>query len=181
MNNKRKILVPLATLLAAGAVAVGSGATFTSESHNSMSMATSGTLTQSNSKANAAIFNLVDMKPGDTVNGKVLITNTGSLPATFGLTETSSTNGFTDSNLKLEITDTAQPGTPIYSGTFGGLDAADKRNLGTFADGESKEFLFKVTLDATTPNGDQAKTANATYTWDAVQVDNGTTFDFPSF
>ncbi|MBD8608868.1 hypothetical protein IFT73_18580, partial [Aeromicrobium sp. CFBP 8757] len=86
----KKILLPLATLVAAGAIAVGSGATFTSTSANTISSVTSGTLTQSNSKANAAIFNLTNIKPGDVVNGSLTIKNTGSLPATFSLTETSS-------------------------------------------------------------------------------------------
>ena len=42
-TNRRKILIPLATLLAAGAVAVGSGATFTSTTM-SASAVTAGTL-----------------------------------------------------------------------------------------------------------------------------------------
>ncbi|MCW2790898.1 MAG: hypothetical protein JWP56_3201, partial [Aeromicrobium sp.] len=41
----KKILLPLATLVAAGAIAVGSGATFTSTSANTISSVTSGTLT----------------------------------------------------------------------------------------------------------------------------------------
>ena len=43
MKNSRKILVPLATLAAAGAIAIGSGATFTSTTANTISSVTSGT------------------------------------------------------------------------------------------------------------------------------------------
>lgn len=94
MKNTTKILVPLATLAAAGAIAVGSGATFTSESNNTISAVTSGSLTHTNSKDDQAVFNLPTMKPGDTVNGTLTLTNTGTLPAAFSLTETGSTNGF---------------------------------------------------------------------------------------
>ncbi len=89
--NTKKVLLPLATLLAAGAVAIGSGATFTSSTANTISSVTSGTLTHTNSKNNAAVFSLSNIKPGDVVNGSLTITNTGSLPASFSLTETSST------------------------------------------------------------------------------------------
>ena len=86
----KKVLVPLTVLLAAGALAVGSGATFSSETGNTISTVTSGTLLHTNSKNGAQIFGLTNLKPGDTVNGAVTLTNTGSLPATFSLTEAAS-------------------------------------------------------------------------------------------
>lgn len=168
-SKSRKVLVPLATVLAAGAVAVGSGATFNSTSGNTISAVTSGTLTQANSKANAAIFNLVDMKPGDTLNGTLTITNTGSLPATFSLTEVSSANGFTGENLKLTITNTTT-NTQVYSGTFGGLKDGAANDLGVVAKGVANNFRFTVVLDQNTPNDDQGKTASAVYKWDSVQL-----------
>ncbi len=174
MARSKKILVPLATLLAAGAIAVGSGATFTSTSANSLSAVTSGTLTQSNSKNNAAIFNLTNIKPGDTVNGALTITNTGSLPAVFSLTETASTNGFSAKLLKLDITNTTT-GTKVFSGTFGDLVDGAKNDLGTVAPGAANAYQFSAKLDATAPNAEQGKTASASYTWDSVQTDATTT------
>ncbi len=167
--NSKKILVPLATLVAAGAIAVGSGATFTSQSNNTISAVTSGTLTHSNSKDNAAIFNLTNMKPGDVLNGALAITNTGSLPAAFSLTEVSSTNGFTGSNLNLKITNNTTSQT-VYNGTFGGLVDGTKNDLGTIQPGVVNNFTFTVTLADTTPNADQGKTANASYQWDSIQL-----------
>ena len=41
------------------------------------------------------------------LNGTLTLTNTGSLPAAFSLTEVSSSNGFAGSNLTLTITDPA--------------------------------------------------------------------------
>ncbi len=168
--NSKKILVPLATALAAGAVAVGSGATFTSGTNNTISAVTSGTLKQENSKADQAIFTLTDMKPGDVVNGRLSITNTGSLPATFGLTEASSSNGFSTGNLELTITNTTT-NTVVYDGEFGGLADDEKKSLGVVDPDVTNEFLFQVVLDQDATNTDQGKTAGATYSWDSVQLD----------
>ena len=175
MKNTRKLLVPLATLVAAAAVAVGSGATFTSTTGNTISAVTAGTLTHSNSKADQAIFNLSNMKPGDTLNGTLTLTNTGSLPATFSLVEVSSSNAFSGANLTLDIIDTTTSST-VYAGTFGGLTDGASNALGTWAPGAAHTFKFVVKLAQDTPNGDQGKSANAVYRWNSVQLD-GQTFD----
>ena len=168
MKTKKKILLPLATLLAAGAIAVGSGATFTSTTANTISSVTSGTLTQSNSKADQAILNLTNIKPGDTINGALTITNTGSLPADFTLTETSSVNGFSDKFLTLTITNTTK-GTQVFTGTFGALEDGVKTALGSAEAGAANNYTFSVSLDKDAPNSQQGKTASAAYQWDSVQ------------
>jgi hypothetical protein len=173
MKMSKKVLIPLATLTAAGAIAVGSGATFTSQTSNTISSVTSGSLTQTNSKADQAIFSLPTMKPGDTVNGTLTLTNTGSLPAAFSLTESSSTNGFTGDNLSLTITNTTS-GATVYTGTFGGLQDGARTALGTMQPGAAATYKFVVQLAAATGNGDQGKTASAAYRWDAVQLDGET-------
>ncbi|MCW2840400.1 MAG: hypothetical protein JWR55_1883 [Aeromicrobium sp.] len=169
-----KILLPLATLVAAGAVAVGSGATFTSTSANTISSVTSGSLSQSNSKANAAVFNLTNVKPGDVVNGSLTIKNTGTLPATFSLTETASTNTFTGSNLTMVITN-ATTEKVVYTGTFGGLVDGAKNDLGLVAPGVSNDYVFSVKLAQATTTADQSKTASAAFQWDSIQADATTT------
>lgn len=169
MQMSKKVLVPLATLAAAGAIAVGSGATFTSESNNTISAVTSGTLQQSNSKANAAVFDLTNLKPGDTLNGSLTLTNTGSLPAAFSLTETTSSNGFTGSNLSLTITNTTT-GASVYTGTFGGLVDGAKTDIGVVQPGVANNYTFTVKLASTTTNDDQGKSASAAYKWDSVQL-----------
>jgi hypothetical protein len=95
----RKALVPLTTLAAAGALAIGSGADFSSQTANPNSIVASGTLTQSNSKANAAIFNVNNLKPGDIVNGDVTITNT-VYTGNFGAMGTKSLGTFTAGQAK---------------------------------------------------------------------------------
>lgn len=165
----KKVLVPLTVLLAAGALAVGSGATFSSETSNTISTVTSGTLLHTNSKDGAQIFNLGNVKPGDTLNGTVTITNTGSLPATFSLTETSSTNGFSGEYLKLAIKNTTT-GVTVYDGTFGGLVDGSKTSLGDVAAGAANVYTFTVTLAQDAPNSEQGKSATAAYQWSSVQL-----------
>ena len=175
MKTSRKILLPLATLVAAGAIAVGSGATFTSTTNNTISSVTSGTLTHSNSKDNAAIFDLVDLKPGDVLNGSLTITNTGTLPATFSLTETVSSNEFgkpaegAANYLSLAIVNKTT-GVTVYSGDFGGLVDGVKVPLGEVAPGEANDFTFTVKLDQDAPNSQQGLKASAAYQWDSVQL-----------
>lgn len=160
----RKALIPLTTLAAAGALAIGSGASFTSNSANPASIVASGTLTQSNSKANAAVFNVSNIKPGDTVNGDVTITNTGSLPAVFSVTETG-TNGFADpTNLVMTVT---QGSSTVYTGTFAAMGT---KSLGTFAAGEARTYHFSTTLKSSATNAEQGKSATASYSWDAAQT-----------
>jgi spore coat-associated protein N len=179
----RKVLVPLATLAAAGAVAVGSGATFTSTTNNGTSSVTSGTLTHTNSK-NGAIFTIPNMKPGDVVNGKLTITNTGTLPASFTLREPSSTNLFGVSTatgapnyLHLKITDDTTPTAPVtvFDGDFGGLGNNELKDLGTFDPTVAHSYNFAVSLDAAAPNSEQSKTASATYEWVSTQLSGTTT------
>ncbi|MTV24498.1 hypothetical protein FTX61_03575 [Nitriliruptoraceae bacterium ZYF776] len=170
-SRTRRMLVPVATLLAAASIAIASGATFSSTSANAASVATSGTLTQSNSNANATIFTGAgNIKPGDTVVGTVTITNTGTLGARFTLNEVDATNGFqTPSNLQLVVTDTTD-GSEVFSGTFGTMPAGGIA-LGEFADGEARTYRYEVTLAEGATNVEQGRTARAEYRWDAVQTD----------
>jgi hypothetical protein len=135
---------------------------------------TSGTLAQANSKDGGAIFDLTGLKPGDTLTGTLSLTNTGSLPASFSLTETSSTNGFTGDNLTLAITNTTT-GATVYNGTFGGLVDGAKTDIGVIQPSAVDTFRFTVKLAATAPNADQGKAASAAYQWDSVQL-NGDSY-----
>lgn len=172
IRSRRRILAPLATLLVAGAIAIGSGANFTSTSSNPANLYATGTLTQANSKADSAIFRLSNLKPGDTLDGEVTITNTGSLPATFTLSEVDPQNGFANpANLRMSITDTGS-GATVFDGTFG---TTGTKALGTFKAGEARTYRFRVLLATSAGNAEQARTATATYTWDAVQTEGEAT------
>lgn len=168
--NRRKILVPLASLLAAGAIAVGSGATFTSQSQNPGNSYEAGTLTQSNSRSGQSIFDLKNIKPGDTVRGYVTVTNTGSLAADFEVTETVVENTFAEKSLlRMTVTDVTDAGDPVVVANDVQFGALGTRTLGAWAPDEARSFTFAVTLDQSAGNGNQGKKADATYTWNSTQ------------
>ncbi|MBC7596913.1 MAG: hypothetical protein H7288_23840 [Kineosporiaceae bacterium] len=178
-TNRRKVLIPLATALAAGAIAIGSGASFTSQSTNGSNAYTAGTLTQSNN-VTGALFNLINLKPGDQITKTVTIKNTGSLPARFSLTGTA-TNGFSTNMLSFSIkegsTSLVTQTSLNATGTVVLPSAASATTPTTtaWASGESHTYTFTVALDYLAPNADQGKSATASFTWDALQ-ENGASF-----
>ena len=168
-RRTRRFLAPLATLAVAGALVIGSGADFTSASNNSNSVVASGSLTQTNSRNGAAVFNVSNIKPGDTVKGSVAIKNTGTMPQKFSVAETA-TSSFTTGLLTMKVTETkAGVTTEIFSGNFGAF-AATARDLGTYAVGEERTYTYTVTLDQNAGNNEQNKTASASYAWTGTQT-----------
>ncbi|QIK75799.1 TasA family protein [Nocardioides piscis] len=167
---RRRILFTTASVLTAGALAVGSGASFTAQTQNPGNSAVAGTLEQTNSLAGSSIFNLSNMKPGDTVNGKVTVTNSGTLAANLKLTESGVANGFGQpAMLSITVTDVTTAAAPVVVAskrTFGTVGAIE---LGKWAAGESRTYVFSVTIDAAADNTNQGDRADATYTWDSVQ------------
>lgn len=163
---RRKALIPLATALAAGAVAVGSGATFTSQSASTTSF-TTGTLSQTNDHAGAAIFSASGLKPGDSQSGTVTITNSGSLAQLFTLKESGVSNDL-GSSLNLRVAADGSS-TPLYNGNFSSLpDTA--LGTGAWKAGDSHTYTFTVMLDSTAGNDLQGKGATATFTWAGTQT-----------
>ncbi len=168
MGSKR-VVGALAGLLAAASVAVGSGATFSSQSANPSNTFAAGTLVQSNSKAGAAIVTGANLKPGDVKSGEVTITNSGSLAGTFKLSELNAANGFAAGSLQLKIEDvTGATATQVYAGDFDAVPAAGI-SLGSFAAGQARTYRFTVTLVTAAGNGDQGKSDDAEFEWTAVQ------------
>ncbi len=169
-TSHRKVLVPLATMLAAAAVAVGSGATFTSQSQNPDSTYEAGTVSQSNSRAGQSLFDLDNIKPGDTVRGHVTVTNTGSLAAAFKLTETVAANTFPEQGkLRMTVVDVTDETDPVVLADDIAFGTLGTKTLGTWSAGEARSLTFAVTLDPSAGNGNQGKKVEATYTWDSTQ------------
>jgi hypothetical protein len=167
-TNPRRSLVALSTALVAAAVAVGSGADFSSHSANPANTFSSGTLLQSNSKSGVAIVTGSNLKPGDVRSGEVTITNTGSLAGTFKLTESNASNGFGAGDMTLKIDEvTGQKTVSLYGGDIGKVPA-EGIGLGSFAAGEARTYRFTATFAEGSPNSDQGKVAKADYEWDAT-------------
>lgn len=172
-----KLLVPLATLLAASAVAIGSGATWTSESEASVSV-TSGMLDLSSTHEGATLT-LTDIKPGDSMTGTVEITNTGNVDALLVLDSSNLSNTTFSDFLTITVESDAET-TPLYSGPFGDFTLA--ANEATFdadpdgsgaATGDTVTYTVTVALDADATNDDQSQSASVDLTWTATQTDGG--------
>ena len=162
-RNSRKVLVPLATLLAAGAVVIGSGASFTSTSTHSVAV-TSGNLSHHN---NTLSLSTTNIKPGDSVTGDVVISNDGNLDSTLSLQETAETNTFVAGDLQLVISKGA---TVLYTGNFGGLANTTLLDLGALNVDASTTVTFTVSMPSTAGNANQGKSASATYQWVTTQT-----------
>jgi hypothetical protein len=161
--TSRKVLVPLATLLAAGALAVGSGATWTSTTDSSVAV-TSGTLIHTNDH-DGATLTLADIKPGDTMTGTVTVENTGDVDSTLDIAASGVTSTFSD-----DLTITVLEGTTeLYDGSFADL-AITQTDIDFDVDA-TVTYTFTVALDAGAANVDQDKAAGATFTWTQTQVD----------
>lgn len=166
-RRSRKLLVPLATLVAATGIAFASGASFTTATA-STGLAASGTLTQTNS--NSVAFTKENLKPGDVVTGAVTIDNDGTLPAWFTITEREDSNTFVDKTLlNLKISEGT---TVVYDGPLG---AAGSKPIATvFPAKTSRTYDFTVTLAASAGNVEQGKRAATTYVFSSVQTEPST-------
>lgn len=166
-TNSRKILIPLTTLAVAGLVAVGSGATFSSQSAHSVAV-TSGTLTHANDK-NSQTLEVTNIKPGDSRTGSLTITNDGSLDSTLTLQETADKSTFVAGDLKLKVTQ-AGVATPLFEGNFGALENTSKLDLGALPIGKTTTVTFVVSMPADAGNLNQGKTASASYEYVTTQT-----------
>lgn len=178
--NSGKLLVPLATMVVAGAVTIGSGADWSASEPTTTSIA-SGALTMDASGATLAIGN---MKPGDVRTGSLTVTNTGTLDANIAIRETGVANNFVTQAgvLPLDPSDDVsdlqivikRDGTSVYSGNFGGLAAEGLKDV-TASDpilaadatstNDQTEFTFEVTLVPGADAASQSKAGAATYTF----------------
>jgi spore coat-associated protein N len=164
-SRRRRILLPLGAMLVAAAIAMASGAAFTTSTVNASNIYATGTLEQVNDSD--TIFVGRNLKPGDTVYGTVTITNSGTLDARHSLTETVQSNGFTGGLLRVKVTDQTASQV-VYDGPVGQLGT---QQLGTWDDGEARTFLFEATLPASATNAEQGEEASITYTWGSTQTD----------
>jgi spore coat-associated protein N len=177
-SSPKKTLGALAALTVAVAVAVGSGATFTSQSANPSNAFSAGILSQSNSKAGAAVLTASNMIPGGSATGSVTITNTGNVSGAFTLAESNVTHvdGTNGGNLvgylDLTVTDTTVPAAPVVVYT-GKLSALPATSAGTIAASATRTYSFVVAMPqggvpgslTTGDNAFQGSTASADFTW----------------
>ena len=180
-RNPKRRLGALAALLAAGAVAVGSGANFNATSANPSTTFATGTLAIDNSKEGAAIFtSATDMRPGDPARTSTVdIQNAGTLSGNFTVTrgtpvDSDNANPLSG-KLDVKVVDcgTFASGTPTcdgsdpvkYTGTLAAMSSAV--SLGNWAGGEKHRYEFDVDVDSSATNAYQGDSSTVTFTWNA--------------
>ena len=180
-QRRMQVLLTLAVLLLAASVVIGSGASFTSQSANTGNVFTAGNLSMSNDLNGDPIVQFVTpkMRPGDSVNGTVTLSNTGDVPGAFSLTKSAVTGSAgLAAKLDLVIQEVNGLGADVGAATFTGkLNVAiSNQSLGIWqATGATATHHYKFTV--TWPNsprmdaGDnllKGASASCDFTWDAT-------------
>lgn len=166
-RNSKKLIISLVVIVIAALVVTFSFSVFNSTSANPGNTATSGIMSQQNSKSGEAILTVDNLLPGQSADGTVSITNVGDAEGDFTLTasnlaDTPATPAFSQV-LTLVVTDGT---TEVYNGLLSDIGTVD---LGTWPAGEKHDYTFTVTFDATAGNEYQDATTTVDFTWDAVQ------------
>ncbi len=162
-SSPRKIMAALFAVMAATALAVGSGANFNSTSANPSNVLSAGTMSQSNSKAGAAILTADKLKPGDNTTGTVDIENTGDIDGTFTMLQSNVVDlpvlpAFSEL-LTLKVEDLGDPACvsscpaaqTLYTGNVSDMASLA---LGVYAPGVTHRYKFTATFPNGTPAND---------------------------
>jgi spore coat-associated protein N len=166
-----RVVGVLFALMAAAAMAVGSGANFNSTSANVGNVVSAGILKHTNS--GGTILNVGAIKPGETKSGTVTLTNTGNIDGALSL-KASSVTPVTPAGqqpLAPRLTFEVKSGsTSLWTGTLAQLQSGV--SLGTLAVGPAKTFTVQVTMADGGPNGAdnqyQGSGVSATFDWETV-------------
>ena len=180
----------LATPLVGLAVAVlfvwqASYAAFSATTSNGTNNWTTGSVVLSNNTG-SAMFNVTNMKPGDSGSRCIIVTSSGTVPSTVklygaGLTPTNALSSAMTltvtqgSGNNANCTDFAPAATnpSVYNSTLAGFTATNYAGgystswapTGTATD--DRTFRFDWSLPAATGNAAQNSTAGVTFTWEA--------------
>ena len=178
-NRSKKILVPLATMAVAATVVVGSGATWTTTTHSSIT-ATSGNIKHTNNQ-NGATLQIANLKPGDVSTGSLTIVNDGTIDSKVALTSTGATDSFykggpdgilgnadDKSDLQLAI---QRNGVEFWKGDVQKFPTTDFGQAAPLAAGKTDTFTFVVTLNPLANDASQKKAAGIGFDFTTSPVD----------
>ena len=187
-DRARKVLASLAVVGVLGAVAgLGAYSAFTSTTTNSGNSFASGTVALSDNDAGAAMYNVSNQKPGDTVTQCIKVTYTGSVDADVKLYTPSSIGSL---GQYIDVQVRPGSGNPTFPGCTGfTADAADIYNdtlanfPATYAGGildagpgsatkwvlnDAVVYRFTLTLRSSAPDAAQGLTTGShAFTWEA--------------
>lgn len=139
-------------------------AAFTATATNTGNVFSTGTLNLTTSPSSGFI-SMSNMKPGDTVNATLNVTNPGTLSETYNITGNVAGEIPFITELQLQVLNGA---TPYYGpGTIEGLTSGHGQI--PLTSNTTNNMTFIVTLPTGAPNTVQGQTANATFTFNGVQ------------
>ena len=162
--------LPLAIAVAAVAIAAAGPGSGVRPAATTIRAA--GAVTMTNSKAPGAILTASGMKPGNSVQGTVTVTNTGD-PAAYGLASSHLLDSSTPAlsgQLQLLVEDITGAPVQVYSGAFAAMPA---KALGSFASGEARTYRFTVTLPHSAGNPYQGASSSIQLDWTATGSSTG--------
>ncbi|MGC8634991.1 MAG: TasA family protein [Candidatus Limnocylindrales bacterium] len=184
-RRRRRLLGLLVVLTAAATLGAASYslAIFTSTATVGANTFTNGTIVLGTNPA-TALLTAGAMMPGDTVNGALVLSNTGTSQLRYAMTSTSTNsdgkglaNQLVPTIKTLGTSCAAFDGTTVYAGplagaAFGnpapGAQAGDR----TLNAGSSETLCFAANLPTSTGNAFQGATTTASFTFDAEQTAN---------
>lgn len=183
MRNPKSTLGVLTAVVVAVGLTVASGADFTAQTANPSNTFSSGNLSMTNSKDNAAVFTPSNMIPGGTPDtGTVDIANSGSIDGTFSFKATSIASSDVANpmaaKINLVVTDCGEfvAATPpaceagdssVYTGTLAAFNSDNA--LGVYSAGEKHRYEFSAQLDSSADDAYEGDNASATFEWNAIQ------------
>jgi spore coat-associated protein N len=161
------LLAALALTSLALGTAIFSGASFTSKSANSASLA-AASVKISSSPANQAIVGASGMKPGESREGTISIGNQGDVTGTVTLNATGLTGATLASVVELRIDDTTSGTTKEWSGKLGSFSSV---GLGSFAAGETRKYRFTLSWPSGSNEASlQGLSTSLTFNWEGTSA-----------
>jgi spore coat-associated protein N len=184
-GRRAGLLGLLAVALVGGSLSAGalSLALFTSTAASSGNAFAAGTVVIGVAPATAAVT-ASNMMPGDTVNGSLTVSNTGTAQLRYAMTSASTNADSKALRDQLQLTVktagtscAAFDGTSLYGGAlsaaaFGSVTAGQQTGDRTVNAGANEILCFRATLPIATGNTFQGATTTATFTFDAEQTAN---------
>lgn len=170
--------IPAALVVSGLLVAQSSYAAFSATTDNTANNWNTGTVLLRDDDNGAALFNVQDLRPGQSGSKCITVTSEGTVPTAVKLytANAESTKQLGD-HLNLTVAEGATceaAGTSIFSGTLTELAAQAKTfgtGLGSWqpagTPGESRSYTIGYTFSADAPNSTQAATAKTDFVWEA--------------
>ncbi len=186
------VAVPVALAASGLVVAQSSYSAYSATTVNPTSNWATGTVALTDDDTNTAAFSAANLKPGSTGTRCIVVSSTGSLPASVKLYGTgATTTKALASDITLTITQGSggsfgsctgytplATGSSVYSGTLAGFGTSatgfstgvgswSTTGSGTVANPENRTYQLTYTVNPNTTNDTQGGTAAIGFTWEA--------------